>query len=155
VHLWSSQKWTHLRVARYGVAPCVFLCVCVPSTLQPLAIAHFMKGMECFPQRMHSPTDVAQLYFQSCAIEVGVKRLAVAAATFAAAGVCPITGSEVLLPDTVRLVLAHLYACGMRTVRAGWRAVVVGFWHACAVVASRRHLRHTCRLDASPRHLVS
>ena len=29
-----------------------------------MALAHFMKGMSCYPPKTKDPTDVAQLYFQ-------------------------------------------------------------------------------------------
>jgi hypothetical protein len=47
-----------------------------------------------------------------------VERLAVVASTLAAQGICPTTSRKVLEPHVVKTVLSHLYACGMKGVRA-------------------------------------
>jgi glutaminase len=54
-----------------------------------------------------------KLYFQCCSIEVNTEALAVTAATFANAGICPVTGKQSFRPDTVKNVLSLMYSCGM------------------------------------------
>ncbi len=81
-----------------------------------MALAHFMKGMDCYPPRTKDPTDVAQLFFQACSIEMDVEKLAVVASTLAARGTCPTTMKQCFEPSVVKTVLSHLYACGMTKV---------------------------------------
>lgn len=110
--------------------------------MQPLAISHYMKGMGCFPPRMRDPTDIAQLYFQSCAIEMNVQQLAVVASTLAAAGTCPMTQKKILWPSTVRMVLSHLYSCGMGTVRLGAALLRVMCWCVAVMDCGRVSVQH-------------
>jgi glutaminase len=61
-------------------------------------------------------TDVTQtleFYFQCCSIEVDAQMLAVAAASLANAGVCPLTEDAVFAPGTVQSCLSLMSSCGM------------------------------------------
>ena len=61
-------------------------------------------------------TDLLQtleFYFQSCSIEVDAQMLAVAAASLANAGVCPLTDDPVFTPGTVQSCLSLMSSCGM------------------------------------------
>ena len=61
-------------------------------------------------------TDLQQtleFYFQSCSIEVDTQMLAVAAASLANAGVCPLTDDPVFTPGTVQSCLSLMSSCGM------------------------------------------
>jgi glutaminase len=61
-------------------------------------------------------TDLRQtleFYFQSCSIEVDAQMLAVAAASLANAGVCPLTDDPVFTPGTVQSCLSLMSSCGM------------------------------------------
>ena len=61
-------------------------------------------------------TDLPQtleFYFQSCSIEVDAQMLAVAAASLANAGVCPLTEDPVFTPGTVQSCLSLMSSCGM------------------------------------------
>jgi glutaminase len=60
-----------------------------------------------------------------CSIEITTEALAVAAATLANGGVCPITGKEVFPADVVRSVLSETMTCGMYD-QAGHFCVEVG-----------------------------
>ena len=76
------------------------------------ALAYFLKEVGAFP----SGTDIHQtldLYFQCCSIEVTTKAMATLAATFAGAGVCPMTGERVLSPASVKHGLSLMLSCGM------------------------------------------
>jgi glutaminase len=54
-----------------------------------------------------------EFYFQSCSIEVDADMLAVAAASLANAGVCPLTDDPVFTPATVQSCLSLMSSCGM------------------------------------------
>jgi glutaminase len=61
-------------------------------------------------------TDLLQtleFYFQSCSIEVDAQMLAVAAASLANAGVCPLTDDPVFTSGTVQSCLSLMSSCGM------------------------------------------
>src|SRR5215467_8723443 len=61
-------------------------------------------------------TDLQQtleFYFQGCSIEVDAQMLAVAAASLANAGVCPLTEDPVFSADTVQSCLSLMSSCGM------------------------------------------
>ena len=61
-------------------------------------------------------TDLQQtleFYFQGCSIEVNAEMLAVAAASLANAGVCPLTEDPVFSPGTVQSCLSLMSSCGM------------------------------------------
>jgi glutaminase len=58
-------------------------------------------------------TQVLEFYFQSCSIEVDAQMLAVAAASLANAGVCPLTEDAVFAPGTVQSCLSMMSSCGM------------------------------------------
>ena len=76
------------------------------------ALAYFLKEVGAFPKG----TDIHQtldLYFQCCSIEVTTKAMATLAATFAGAGVCPMTGERVLSPASVKHGLSLMLSCGM------------------------------------------
>ena len=64
-------------------------------------------------------------YLGCCSIEIKTEAVAVAAATLANGGVCPITGQEVFPADVTRSVLSETMTCGMYD-QAGHFAVEVG-----------------------------
>merc|ERR1711939_1055918 len=76
------------------------------------ALAHFMREMGAFPSntRIHETLD---FYFQCCSIEVRAKEMATIAATFANAGVCPVSNNKIFAPGTVQNCLSLMYSCGM------------------------------------------
>jgi glutaminase len=61
-------------------------------------------------------TDLLQtleFYFQLCSIEVDAELLAIAAASLANAGVCPLSEESVFSPGTVQSCLSLMSSCGM------------------------------------------
>jgi glutaminase len=54
-----------------------------------------------------------EFYFQACSIEVDAQMLAIAAASLANAGVCPLTEDSVFTPGTVQSCLSLMSSCGM------------------------------------------
>ena len=76
------------------------------------ALAYHMREKAAFPEGTDLE-DTLELYFQTCSIEVTAEMMAVVAATFAAGGVCPVTGERVFSPETVRNCLSLMSTCGM------------------------------------------
>jgi len=76
------------------------------------ALGYFMREHGGFPEEadLHEALD---LYFRCCAIETDVESLAIAAATLANGGVCPVTERRVFGRRTVRHVLSLMLSCGM------------------------------------------
>jgi glutaminase len=76
------------------------------------ALGYSMRESGAF----HPGTDLQQtleFYFQSCSIEVDAQLLAVAAASLANAGVCPLTEDPVFSAGTVQSCLSLMSSCGM------------------------------------------
>jgi glutaminase len=76
------------------------------------ALGYSMREAGAF----RSGTDLTQtleFFFQSCSIEVDADMLAVAAASLANAGVCPLTEDRVFTPGTVQSCLSMMSSCGM------------------------------------------
>jgi glutaminase len=76
------------------------------------ALGYFMRENKAFPKG----TDLVQtleFYFQCCSIELNASALAIAAATFANAGICPMTGDKVFRSSTVQNCLSLMSSCGM------------------------------------------
>ena len=76
------------------------------------ALGYFMREKKGFPP----DTDLMEtldLYFQCCSLELDAQGVAVAAATLAGGGVCPVTGKRVLEPRTVQNCLSLMSSCGM------------------------------------------
>jgi glutaminase len=76
------------------------------------AIAYLLQGRKGLPRDvdLHKMLD---LYLACCSIEMTTEMLAVAAATLANGGVCPITGEEVLPTEVVKKTLAVMQSAGM------------------------------------------
>lgn len=76
------------------------------------AIAYLLRGRLGLPRGvdLHKMMDV---YLSTCSIEMTASMLAVAAATLANGGVCPITGRPVLPADVVKRTLSVMQAAGM------------------------------------------
>jgi glutaminase len=76
------------------------------------ALGYSMRESGAFP----AGTDLVstlEFYFQGCSIEVDAQMLAVAAASLANAGVCPLTDDPVFTPGTVQSCLSLMSSCGL------------------------------------------
>jgi len=106
------DKWTELS----GGIPAKFNNSVYLSERQTadrnFALGYFMKENKAFPENTNL-IETLELYFQCCSIEVNTEALAVTAASFANAGICPATGKQSFRPDTVKNVLSLMYSCGM------------------------------------------
>lgn len=89
------------------------------AALKPMAIAHFMKGMDALPQRI-DPTDTAQFLLQCMSIELTASHLAVIGATVARVGACPITDKRCMRPSTVKSLISQMYNCGLNQLTGRW-----------------------------------
>src|SRR5262252_5451327 len=76
------------------------------------ALGYSMRENGAFPPGTDLTTTL-EFYFQSCLIEVDAEMLAVAAASLANAGVCPLTEDPVFAPGTVQSCLSLMSSCGM------------------------------------------
>jgi glutaminase len=76
------------------------------------ALGYSMRENGAFPPGTDLTTTL-EFYFQSCSIEVDTEMLAVAAASLANAGVCPLTEDPVFTPGTVQSCLSLMSSCGM------------------------------------------
>jgi glutaminase len=81
------------------------------------ALAYMMKARQAFPRGEdtvdHEIQDALELYFSTCSLEMNCRELAMAAATLANGGICPVTQERVLQRATVRNCLSLMQMCGM------------------------------------------
>ncbi|WP_293001629.1 glutaminase A [Mycobacterium sp.] len=76
------------------------------------ALGYFMREHDSFPQNTDL-VETLEFYFQCCAIELDAQGMAAVAATFANAGINPLTNDPVFKPSTVRYSLSLMSSCGM------------------------------------------
>ncbi|ORJ57825.1 glutaminase A [Mycobacterium simiae] len=76
------------------------------------ALGYFMREQGAFPDGTDL-VETLEFYFQCCAIELDAQALAVVAATFANAGINPLTIDAVFKPSTARHCLSLMSSCGM------------------------------------------
>ncbi|PIQ26601.1 glutaminase A [bacterium (Candidatus Blackallbacteria) CG17_big_fil_post_rev_8_21_14_2_50_48_46] len=76
------------------------------------ALAYFMRENKAFPAGADLE-ETLELYFQCCSLSLNVKNLAVAAASLALGGTCPLTGKTLLQTRTLRNCLTVMATCGM------------------------------------------
>ena len=76
------------------------------------ALGYFMRERGAFPDGTDL-VETLEFYFQCCSIELDTQSLAVVAATFANAGINPLTNDPVFKPSTVRHCLSLMSSCGM------------------------------------------
>jgi glutaminase len=70
------------------------------------------------------PDPILDLYFRQCSVLVDCRDLAVMAATLAAGGVNPLTGSRALDGESVESVLSMIGSCGMYDFAGEWACSV-------------------------------
>jgi len=92
-------------------------CYVLPSTTQPLPDCSTAPPTAC-------SAEALDFYLQCCSIEVDTRVSATIAATFAAGGVCPLTGKQVLQPTTVKATTSLMLSCGMYDYSGTWMSTV-------------------------------
>ena len=88
------------------------------------AIAYNLKGRRGLPRDVNL-LKMLDVYLGCCSIEISCEALAIAAATLANGGICPITATEVFPAHVTRTVLSEMMTCGMYD-QAGRFVVEVG-----------------------------
>lgn len=76
------------------------------------AIAYLMKEQNIYPPDTNL-LDALRFYFQCCSIELNSQSLAIAGATLAKTGVCPLTDQRIAQADAVTHCLGLMYSCGL------------------------------------------
>jgi glutaminase len=84
--------------------------------LNNISIAYKLGALEALPSFIDSAEKldrILEFYFDCCSLTLTANQLAVAAATLANRGVCPLTGDRVFHSSTVTNCLAAMLHCGM------------------------------------------
>jgi glutaminase len=76
------------------------------------ALGYSMRERGAFPKGTNL-LETLEFYFQCCSIEVDAEMLAIAAASLANSGVCPLTEDRVFTPRTAQHCLSLMSSCGM------------------------------------------
>jgi glutaminase len=82
-------------------------------------LAYMMRGKNAFPEN----TDIQEtldFYFQCCSMDTDASTVAVAGATIANGGVCPLTGKRIFKRQTCRDILSLMYSAGMYDYSGEW-----------------------------------
>ena len=87
------------------------------SNMRNAGIAHLLRGYE----RMYcDPDEAVDVYTRQCSLLVTAHDLAVMGATLAGGGVNPVTGEQVVRPDTCHRVLAVMASAGLYERSGAW-----------------------------------
>ncbi len=74
------------------------------------SLAYFLRSVGSLKGDIE---DILDVYFRQCSMEVNAKDLSVLGATFACDGLNPITGKQVVSPQTAKIIRAIMTTCGM------------------------------------------
>lgn len=80
-------------------------------------VAHLLRG---YGRLYCDPNEATDVYTRQCSLLVTARDLAVMGATLAAGGVNPVTGEQVVTPDTCRRVLAVMASAGLYERSGSW-----------------------------------
>ncbi len=76
------------------------------------ALSYFMREKKAFPPKTNIENTL-EFYFQCCSLTLNTQDAAVAMATLANSGVCPLNDDKVFSPKTVQDCLSLMFSCGM------------------------------------------
>jgi glutaminase len=89
----------------------------VQTNQRNAGIAHLLRG---YGRMYCDPDEATDVYTRQCALRVTARDLAVMGATLAGGGVNPLTGEQVVAPDTCRRVLAVMATAGLYERSGSW-----------------------------------
>ena len=87
------------------------------TNLRNAGIAHLLRG---YGRLYSDPDEAVDVYTRQCSVLVTARDLAVMGATLAGGGVQPVTGEQVVSPDTCRRVLAVMATAGLYERSGSW-----------------------------------
>jgi glutaminase len=106
------SEWKGLTGGRYvGFNNAVYLSE-KETADRNFAIGYFLRENKALPEGADL-IETLEFYFQCCSIELTCESMAVAAASLANAGVCPLTAEKILKPKVVKNCLSLMSSCGM------------------------------------------
>lgn len=83
------------------------------------ALGYSMREHGAFPAGGDLVENL-EFYFQCCSLQTTADVLSVVGATLANGGLCPLTGEQVLAPETVQSCLSLMLSCGMYDYSGEW-----------------------------------
>ncbi len=113
-HMWSRLAGGH----RPGFSNATYLSERATAD-RNFALGYSMKEHKAFPDASNLIENL-EFYFQCCSLEMNADTLSVVGATLANGGRCPLTGEQVLHPDTVQSCLSLMLSCGMYDYSGEW-----------------------------------
>ena len=86
------------------------------------AILHYLVNKGCISSSISNAgiTEIIDLYFQLCSIEMNTQALAVIGGTLANGGINTFTKHQVFTPQTVQNMLSLMLMCGMYDYSGQW-----------------------------------
>ncbi|QJR14350.1 glutaminase A [Usitatibacter palustris] len=87
------------------------------TNLRNVGIAHLLRG---YSRLFSDPDEAVDVYTRQCSLLVTARDLAIMGATLAGGGVQPVTGEQVISPDTCRRVLAVMATAGLYERSGSW-----------------------------------
>ncbi|NTU79012.1 MAG: glutaminase A [Chloroflexales bacterium] len=119
----AAEKWhfIHAGLAQFAGRP-------LPINAEVYASAaasnqrnqSIARLLESYGRLGFDPAESVDLYTRQCSLEVTARDLAVMAATLADGGVNPLTGAQVISPDTCRRTLAVMATAGLYETSGDW-----------------------------------
>lgn len=86
-----------------------------------MAIGHMLRSYDILPE---DPDTIVRGYVEQCAVVVTTRDLAIMATTLANGGLHPVTGEQVVSPQTARHVMSVMLSCGMYDAAGDWLTAV-------------------------------
>jgi glutaminase len=119
----AQERWQHVRegLSRFagrvlGFDERVYLSEAATNQ-RNAGLAHLLRG---YGRLFCDPDEATDVYTRQCSLLVTARDLAVMGATLASGGVNPVTGEQVVSPDTCRRVLAVMATCGLYERSGQW-----------------------------------